>query len=201
MLRRTAVTLIATASLIGAPLAAQSGASDYRWSVDLQAGAAVPTAEIEGDDLGTGLGFEVNVAYRLMRHLSFYAGWDWHRFAPDQLLGEPDVDLEETGYVFGLRFEHPFGSEDGDGPSYRVRAAVTANHLELEDSDGELIDDSGHGAGFEVGAAVFFPLGDAWRIGPEARFRSLSRELDVGAGAVDVDLSYFALDLVFSRRF
>lgn len=100
--------------------------------------------------------------------------------------------------MFGLRFDHPFRGEWGNGPSYRLRAGVTLNHIELEDADGEAIDDSGHGAGFEVGAGVMLPLGDRFRFGPEVRYRSLGRELDVGTGATDVDLNYFAFDLVFS---
>jgi opacity protein-like surface antigen len=198
---RAALTIGLSAALVGSPLAAQSGADHSNWSFDVQGGAAVPTSEIDGDDLGTGFGFEVNVARRLATHVSLYAGWDWHRFAPDVVLGESDLDFEETGYVFGLRFQHPFSGESGEGASYRLRAGVTVNHVELEDADGELVDDSGHGAGFEVGAGVLVPFGENWSIGPEARFRSLGRELDVGGGEVGVDLRYVTLDLVVSRRF
>lgn len=201
MKTRISATIILSASIFSAPLAAQTGSGDARWSVDVQGGAAFPTSEIEGDGLGTGLGFEANAAYRFARHVSVYAGWDWHRFTPDALLGETGVDLEETGYVFGLRFEHPFSGERGSGPSYRLRAAMTVNHIELEDSDGSIISDSGHGVGFEVGAGVLFPLGDNWRVGPETRFRSLGRTLDIGENGVEVDLRYLTLDLVLSRSF
>lgn len=197
---RAASALALTAAVLAAPGAAQTGPDARDWSLEFQAGAAVPTAEIEGEDLGTGFGFEATVARRLLPHLFVYAGWDWHRFAPDAVLGQADVDLEETGYVFGLRFQHPFRGEEG-GAAYRLRAGVTANHIELEDADGELLDDSGHGAGFEVGAGAVFPLGDRWMIGPEARFRSLGRELDVGDGPVDVDLRYLTFDVVVSYHF
>ncbi len=199
MKKRLVVTLALL--LVGSPMAAQTGEGDSRWSFDLQAGAAVPTAEIEGEGLGAGLGFAGNFAYRFAPHVSLYAGWDWHWFTPDEVLGVPDLDLEETGYVFGLRFEHPFGGEDDDGPSYRIRAGMTVNHIEIEDSDNEIVDDSDHGIGFEVGAGVLFPLAGQWRFGPEARFRSLSRELDVGGGPVDVDLRYFVFGVVFSLGF
>jgi len=201
MKTRGPLVLALATTFLTSPLSAQTASDDATWSLDFQAGAAVPTSEIEGEDVGTGFGFEANVAYRIATHVSVYGGWDWHRFAPDAVLGEPDVDLEETGYVVGLRFDHPFGAETGHGPSYRLRAGVTLNHIELEDSDGELIDDSGHGAGFEVGAGLFMPLTDTWRIGPEVRFRALSRELDIGSGDVDVDLRYLAFDIVFSRSF
>lgn len=193
--------LAAALVLMASPLSGQDTGSSPRWSFDLQPGAAIPVSEVEGDELGVGFGFGGSFAYRFLDHLSLYAGWDWHRFAPDELLGVQDLDVEETGYVFGLRFDHPFSGEVGSGASYRLRAGVTLAHIELEDADGEITDDSGHGAGFEVGVGAMFPLGGSWRIGPELRYRSLGREVDVGSGPVDVDLNYLALDVVFSLGF
>jgi opacity protein-like surface antigen len=187
--------------LVASQLVAQADRDPSGWSFDLHAGLAAPTSEIDGADLGAGTGFETNFAYRVLPHLAIYAAWDWHRFTPDEVLGQSDLDLEETGYAFGLRFDHPLAGDDGDGPSYRIRAGVTLNHIELEDPDGDIVDDSGHGVGYEVGAGVMFPLAGPWTIGPQVRFRSLGRELDVGDGTVDVDLSYLAFDVVWSLRF
>lgn len=198
---KTGFALFFALALFASPLAAQEAGGTSDWSFDLHAGIAAPTSEIEGEDFGAGFGFEANFGYRVARHLAIYAGWDWHRFTPDEVLGQSDLDLEETGYAFGLRFAHPIGSEDGDGASYRLRAGMTMNHIELEDSDGEIVEDSGHGLGYEVGAGVMFPLGGKWTIGPEVRYRSLGRELDVGDGEVDVDLDYLAFDVVWSLRF
>lgn len=186
--------------LLASPLTAQVDEGLPRWNFDLQTGIAVPLSDIEGDELGVGFGFGGNFAFRFVDHLSLYAGWDWHLFTPDEFLGGEDLDVEETGYVFGLRFDHPFGGEGGSGPSYRVRAGVTVSHIELEDRDGVIVEDSGHGAGLEIGAGAMFPLGGRWRFGPEVRYRRLGRELDVGEGPVDVDLNYFALNIVFGLR-
>lgn len=198
---KTPAALALVVTLLGAPLAAQSEEGASRWSFGLHAGIAAPTSEIEGDDLGAGTGFETNFAYRVVRHLAIYAAWDWHRFTPDDVLGLSDVEVGESGYAIGLRFDHPLGSENGSGAGYRIRAGMTLNHIELEDADGDMIEDSGHGVGYEFGAGVMFPLAGPWSIGPQVRFRSLERELDVGGGEVDVDLSYLAFDVVWNLRF
>ncbi len=191
------LAVVAAALLVSVPASAQ----ESRWSVDFLAGVAAPTSEVEGNDLGTGLGFEGAVHFRLQNHLFAYAGWDWHRFAPDASFAGPDVDFEETGYVFGLSFEHPFGSEDGQGAAYRLRAGATVNHIELEDADGELIGDSRHGLGWEAGAGLVVPVSSNWKLIPEVRFRSTVREVEVGPTPVDVGLHYFTFGVGFSRRF
>ena len=195
-----ALPFIVPLLLVPSPLIGQVDRAPPRWSFELQPGIAIPVSEIEEDQLGVGFGFGGNFAFRFVDHLSLYAGWEWHRFSPDEFLGGADLDVEETGYVFGLRFDHPFRGEGGNGPSYRVRAGVALSHIEVEDADGVILDDSGHGAGFEIGAGAMFPLGGRWRFGPEVRYRSLGRELDIGEGPVDVDLNYFALGVVFGLR-
>jgi len=197
-----AFPFIATSVLaLGVAGVTPAAAQDSKWALDLSAGLAAPSSEVQGDDLGTGLGFEGAFSYQLRQHLFAYAGWDWRRFAPDESFAGSDVDFEETGYAFGLRFDHPFGGEEGDGATYRIRAGATLNHVELEDADGELISDSGHGLGWEVGAGVTLPLGGRWRLVPEARFRATDREVEVGASTFDVPLHYFSFDLGFSRSF
>jgi hypothetical protein len=178
------------ALLIAAPVTAQA-----RWTLDVRAGAALPTQDIGEDELGTGFGFEGALGYRFLEHLTAYAGWDWHRFAPDQSFAGSETDFEETGYAYGLRFEHPFAGELGSAPAYRLRIGGTYNHIELEDGDGDIIADSGHGAGWEVGAGVSLGLTGALRLSPEVRYRALSRDVQLGNITTDVDLQYIALDV------
>lgn len=149
--------------------------------------------------LNVGLGFEGTIGYRLMPHLLAYAGWDWHRFGTDSTTVASGTDVEETGYAFGFRFDHPVAGVAG--PSLRVRAGGTLNHIETENGEGDLIDDSGHGLGWEAGAGLVFHLGDSWQLTPQARFRSLSRRVAVVGPRSAADLRYVTLELGGSWSF
>jgi opacity protein-like surface antigen len=180
---------------VALPLQAQE-----RWTLEFTGGAAVPTGDLGDLDLNAGLAFGGTVSAKVMPHLGIYAGWDWAHFSSDETGPGGELDVEETGYVLGLRFEHPFRGETGF-PMFRVQAGGTYKHIEIEDEEGELIADSGHGLGWEVGAGLVLPLGEQWTATPGFRFRSLSRDLDLGAGAQSVDLRYVGFEVGFAWRF
>lgn len=169
-----------------------------RWAAELGAGPAFATDDLGDAALGTGFGFEGVLAYRMLPHLWLYGGWDWHRFPEDVTDG--GVDFEETGYAYGLRFEHPFVGEQG-GPSILVRAGGTYAHIEVEDAGGDPVADSGHGVGWEVGVHAVLPFAGPWRVTPGSRYRALSRDLDVGDVPAPVDLTYIALEIAVLRTF
>lgn len=173
-------------------------AAQGRVSVELRAGAAVPTADLGDVDLATGFGFEGTVAYRFIEHLALYGGWDWHRFTPSDEPAGSELDVEETGYAFGLRFQHPLGG--ASGPQVQLRAGGTYNHIEIEEGS-EITADSDHGLGWEAGVGLLFGLGDRWLLGPGIRYRSLTRELTADGVTGDVDLRYLTLELAVSRTF
>lgn len=182
-------------------VAASPALAQQPWAVELRGGVAVPTADLGEDELDTGLGFEGTIRYNLMPHLAAYAGWDWMHFGADEIVGSGDVDVEATGYALGLRFEHPFSGEAGPGPSYWARAGVLVDHIEIENQEGDLIADSDHGLGWEVGAGVAIGVGEKGSLTPGVRYRSLSRDLEVDGGEVPVDLRYVTAELGFAWRF
>lgn len=191
-----------TFSLALLALAATASARDLqaqRFTADLRGPLAAPTQELAGTDLNTGFGLGATVAYRLQTHLHVYGGWDWLRFRAEQSFAGTDMDFEETGYVFGLRFEHPFRS--GSPMLYRLEGGGTYKHVEIENDGGDLIADSGHGLGYELGAGVLVPIGGSWRLAPMVRYRSLSQEFEVGNVRVEGDLRYTAVELGVSYRF
>lgn len=196
MLKRT--LWIATSSIF---IAATSLTAQSSWSVDLRAGPAFATQEAADSDLDTGFGFEGTLAYRFLPHLAGYAGWDWHTFGASDSLAGLEADIEETGYVAGLRFEHPLAGESGPGPAVRLHAGATYNHIEIEDDDGEIVADSGHGFGWEAGAGLSFPVSDALRLTPGVRYRALSRDVDVDDVTIGVDLRYVAAEVGVSWSF
>jgi hypothetical protein len=192
------ISLAGLAGLIllttAAPTEAQS-----RWGAELRGGAAVSTQDLGDAELSTGVAFDGTVRFRLQPHLSAYAGWDWVHFSTDDgFAGE--VDVEETGYVFGVRFDHPFGGEVGTR-GFFLRAGATVAHLELEDEEGEIVADSEHGLGWEAGAGVWLELSERWQLTPGVRYRALSRDLELGAVSTPVDLTYLTVSIGLVRLF
>jgi opacity protein-like surface antigen len=194
----TLFAVFTSALLLTGPATAQDA-----WELDVRAGASNPTEDLGPDALDTGFGFEATIGYRFLPHLSAYGGWDWRHFEfePEVSFAGTDAGVEETGYAFGLRFEHPFSRERSDGIAFRVRAGATLNHIEIEDDDGEEVADSGHGLGWEGGAGITFPLTDALRLSPVVRYRSLSRDIDIDDVTTEVDLRYIAAELGVTWRF
>src|SRR5688572_7853594 len=105
-----------------APLSADA---QDRWSVEITGDSAFATRNLADAALSTGFGFGGSVGYRFLSHVSTYAGWDWHHFRSDTSFAGPNMDFEETGYAFGLRFEHPIKRERVPALMFRA-AALTS---------------------------------------------------------------------------
>lgn len=176
----------------------QSANAQNNLSLEVRTGAAFPIEELGDADLNTGFGFEATLAYRFMPHLSAYAGWGWHKFNAEDSFAGSDVDFEETGYTFGLQFIHPLGTSILD---YFIRAGGIYNHLEVENDDGDITADSGHGLGWQMEAGLVFPLGDKWSLMPGVRYRSLSRDIEIGNVTTSTDLRYIELGVGASVTF
>lgn len=206
---RSIVACISIASLALAPLAvqAQSAAEASRWSIEITGDGAFPTGKLGGAELKTGFGIGANVQARLQQHLLAYAGWEWHQFKSDELVASQTIDVEETGYTFGLRFAHPFSGEATTSggrrfvPGYWLRAGGLLNHLELENEDGDLISDTKHGLGWEAGAGITLPISTRFALTPGVRFRSLPRDLTLGSTTRSVTLNYVMASVGFTFGF
>ncbi len=183
-------------SIAGTQVSAQDQTSTF--SFELNAGPSFALQELGGTDLQTGLGFEALLHYRFMPHLGAYAGWGWNKFASDETFLGSDVDFEETGYVFGLQFRHPISQSS---LSWYVRAGGLYNHIEVENGDGDIIEDTGHGLGFHAGAGLGIEVADTWSITPSVMFHSLSRDLDANGGSTSLDLSYLSGRVGFVKSF
>ena len=168
-----------------------SAESQSPFALEARAGAAVATADLGDASLNTGGGFELNVSYRLVPNLRLYAGWDWQHRATSQPETGGEFDIEDTGYAVGLRFEYPLSASLGTW----LRGGGLYDHIEVENSAGSIIGDSGHELGWEVGGGLSVRLGQRFAVTPGARYRSLSATLDGGQGAVPVDLTYLAVDV------
>jgi hypothetical protein len=169
-----------------------------RVRLEVVPGFLFATEEFATSDLGRGFGAGANVSVRVLPRLAPYVGWDWRRLSSDDLFVGSEVDVEETGYTFGLRYEHPLTR---GASALMVRAGGTYSHIEIENVFGSLLADSGHGFGWEAATGVMLPLGARWHMTPGVRFRSLSRDMDLDGVQAPVRLRYLAAEVGFSRSF
>jgi len=166
----------------------QSRAQD-KWSLELRPGVNYATQDILDADLKMGFGAELTIAYRFMPHLAAYAGWSYNNFAVDQSFAGSDASFEETGYTFGFQFIHPIGEST---LCYLVRVGGTYNHIEIENNDGEIIIDSGHGLGWQAEAGLVITLSEKFSLLPSVRYRSLNRDIKIENENTSVNLNYLS---------
>ena len=170
-----------------------------RFSVQLRPGVSFATTDLGDANLKTGFGFEFSATYRFMPHVSVYAGWGWNRFSSGHSFAGTGIDFEETGYIFGLQFLHPFHN---DLPfDYFLKAGAIYNHIEAENADGEIFADSGHGFGFQVETGLSFSISDAWRITPGIKYQTLPGDLGIEAVNYSVNLNYLSVGATISKFF
>ena len=168
------------------------------WSLEIRGGLNNPTQKLGDAELGSGLGSEVTILYSFIPSLGAYVGWGWNNFNAEESFAGHDMDFEETGYTFGLQYMNSCPSLNFD---YLIRAGGIYNHIEVENNEGDIIDDSNHGLGWQAGAGIMIPFVKNWTIIPSVRYRALSRELEDGNKKIDVDLTYISGGIGFSWSF
>jgi opacity protein-like surface antigen len=172
-----------------------------KWSAELRPNVNFVTQDQEDVELNTGFGFEAAIGYRFIPHLGAYVGWGWNQFKSDNanFVGTDGTEFEETGYTFGLQFIHPFGTSERF--SYLIRAGGVYNHIEVENSAGDITADPGHGLGWEIGAGVLIDLGNNWNLRPQLGYRALSRDIEIGNATTNVDLNYISFGVGIAKVF
>ncbi len=179
-------------------LISQTLLAQEKWSVEIRPGLKLATKDIDNADLKVGFGFEATIGYNFMEHTAAYVGWGYNRFRAVNSFAGEDADFEETGYTFGLRFIHPLGDSS---LSLLARAGGIYNHIEIENDSGDIIDDSGHGLGWEICAGLDIDMGKNWSLRPQIGYRSLSRDIEVAATTIDAKLNYISFDMGVSKHF
>lgn len=172
--------------------------SEKRFGFEFNTGASMATKKINDASPQIGFGFEGTLHYRFMPHLGVYAGWGWNRFGADDSFAGADVCFEETGYVFGLNFMHPIASSK---MAYYVRAGALYNHVETENADGDIMNDTGHGLGFQVAGGLDINLGKNWSLTPGLKFNSLSRDTELERVSYTIDYQYISARIGIVKRF
>lgn len=172
--------------------------SEKRFGFEINAGASFPTNDIVGTKLKAGPGFEGLFHYRFMEHFGVYAGWGWNKLSADQSFAGSDVCFEETGYIVGLQFAHPIA----DLPiSYYLRGAGLYNHIEIENAEGDIVEDTGHGLGFQLAGGINIDIGNNWTLNPGVKFNALSRDSNYESKSRMLDYRYLSLRIGIIKHF
>lgn len=82
-----------------------------------------------------------------------------------------------------------------------VKGGGTYNHIETENSDGKMINDTGHGLGWQAGAGITIPVSKRLLLIPEVRYRSLSRNITIDNTTTAADLNYVSAGAGLSWSF
>jgi hypothetical protein len=193
---RMIITAIMFATL---SLGAFAQETTRKFGLELRPGASLATQKLGDAELKPGLGFEFLLEYNVMKNAAIYAGWGWNKFASDgQSFAGVDVDFEETGYVFGLRYTWLLNDND---LGLFAKAGGIYNHIEMENENGDIMGDSGHGWGWQAEAGVDIPLGSGWKLRPGLKYQSLNRDLEFGSINQNVNLNYISLGIGISKFF
>lgn len=169
-----------------------------RWTVEVRGGANMPVDEFTGVDLKTGAGLEMGLGVRVAPDLFVYGAWDWQNRAAKTPLFGTTADVEDTGYAFGLRYVAPL---PGRAKPW-VRAGGLFNHVEIENEDaGDLVADSEHTFGVEVGGGLDVTLNDRWSLTPGVRYRRFEPQVRFGGRESSSTLSYVTLDVGIALKF
>ncbi|WP_395047090.1 outer membrane beta-barrel protein [Flavobacterium sp.] len=154
------------------------------------------TQDLDNIKLNTGFGAEATVGYRVQEHLSAFVGWSWNTFPSKDLPSK--LDFDETGYSFGFQFNHPISTYN---LNYIVGLAGIYNHIEVENDNGDIISDSGHGLGWQAETGLSYEINKSLRVAPTIRYRSLSRDIIFGTISTPVNLNYLAFNLAVTWCF
>ena len=166
------------------------------WQATIRPGANFPVKKLGTIDLKTGVGLEAAVAYRFLPNLSAAAGWGWNHFASKQ--SENDIDIEETGYLIGLKYDHPLGSSK---LKYAISGGAVYNHNEVENNEGDITSDSGHGWGWQIEGGLPWMVSKKLIVEPNIRYHSLSRKINISDQHQAVDLRYVSAGVSLSWQF
>jgi len=172
--------------------------NEKRFGVELSGGVSFATRKLSNIKLQPGFGFEGLFHYRFITHLGVYGGWGWNRFGSDNSFAGQDICFEETGYVFGLQFKHLIGESP---VKYYLRAGGLYNHIETENAEGEIINDTGHGLGYQLAGGVDINLGSNWSLTPGVKFNSLSRDTEFEGISKQFNLNYISLRVGILKKF
>ncbi len=172
--------------------------NESRFGLEISTGLSVATNKLGDASLKTGFGAEAIFHYRFISSTGIYAGWGWNRFSCENSFAGVNSDFEETGYVMGLQFKHSVGASP---LSLYLRAGALYNHIEIENEEGDIINNSGHGWGWQVAGGVDIRLSEKVSLTPGVKLNSLRRDIIFDGTARELKHNYLSFRIGLLKRF
>lgn len=172
--------------------------TEKKFGIEFNAGGSYAIKKIEDKKLNPGFGFEGSVHYNFIKNLGVYAGWGWNRFGADDSFAGKDVCFEETGYILGLQFQNQISNSSF---SYFAKGGALYSHIELENSNGDIILDTKHGFGYQAVVGVEYKLNSKWSLTPSIKLNSLKREADYEKITRDILHQYLSARIGIVKKF
>lgn len=169
-----------------------------RWDITITPAVDFSTKDLGNAKLKTGFGADATIAYRLTKQLGIYGGWGWNKFSSAQSFAGTDMEFVETGYSVGLQFSQPIASSK---MKFILGAGGIYKHIETENSKGDLVNDTGHGWGWEAKTGISFQLGTHFNFIPTLKYSALSRNIQILTIKTPVDLNYISVGAGFNWTF
>lgn len=180
---------------------------DLPLSVELRAGAGIPTGDFAGGMAGAepGLGFGIGAIVRATSTIGVYGGYGWNQFGcgtcgileqTDDF--ELDEDVTDTGFDFGAQANFVLGELLVPW----LRGGIIYHKLEFSGDDSSF--DSEAAIGFEIGAGASYVVVPSLTFTPGIRYRTYTAEFDFADTEFpnrSVNVSYIALDVGLAYRF
>jgi len=184
--------------LISLALTIQAQSNNKRFAVELNTGIGLATNKIAHAETKPAYGFEGVFHYRIINNVGIYAGWGWNHMKTKSGFIIEDATFEETGYVIGLQYQQQIGNSDID---YFLRSGLLYNHIEIENSDGEIVKDTGHEPGLQVAGGIAFPIGNNWQLAPGIKFNALNQDSEINNQKFSLKHQYISMRLGVIKTF
>jgi len=172
--------------------------SDKKFGFEINGGASLAIKELSNTSLNVGIGSELLFHYRFMDHLGVYGGWGWNQLSADKSFAGNKVCFEETGYILGLQLMYPIYDSRF---SYYVRCGGLYNHIETENAAGNVINNTGHGLGFQIATGLNYYLGKNWSLTGGLKYNSLNRDTNFEGTTKNFDLQYLSFRIGVVKQF
>lgn len=169
-----------------------------RWDIFITPAANFSTKNLGNAKLKTGFGADATIAYRLTKQLGIYGGWGWNKFSSAQSFAGTDMEFVETGYSVGLQYSQPIAATK---MKFMLGAGAINKHIETENSKGDLVNDTGHGWGWEAKTGISFQLGTHFSFIPTLKYSALSRDIQILTTTTPVNLNYLSVGAGFNWTF